>query len=547
MDKLTPYEPGRVDTLSEVKKLKEQELLLLRKKLELKEKLPHLYGMPWYRWAWEFFNSRNRMSYLTAGNQLSKSSSQIRKCIHWATDKSLWAELWPTSLTQPNAFWYFYPTLDVATDEFDLKWKLFLPKDQDDPVYGWKAVWKNGKIDCIEFVSGVTVYFKSYAQNISDLQTGSIYAVFADEEMPLEYWPEIQARLNATDGYFSKVFTATLGLEYWRKVLEGVGDEELHPEADKWCVTLFDCIQYMDGSPSPWTFEKAKRACMRAASNPDSQRAISQCTDFESLQKIVTSLPDPEVQRRILGKFVFIGGKKFEAFRRERNVIPQHPLPKNWLVYSGVDYGSGGESGHPAAMVFVGVSPDLKMGRVFRARRMDGVLTTAQDVLDEYIRVRGTLTPILQTYDWASKDFHTFATRRGIPFQKAEKDQDWGVGTLNTLFKSGMLKVMEGDPELEKLITELLTVKASTLKRDAADDLADSLRYAIMAVPWDWSALDEISFDEEGRLKDPKPKPEKTEIDLRREYVLGSKQDAEYTPDVEMREWDELINGFDEF
>lgn len=531
--------------LDEVRKLKEQELALHREKLRLKESLPHLYGYPWYSWAKEVFESVNRFGLLTAGNQLSKSSTQIRKCIHWATDKSLWPKLWPSSISQPNVFWYFYPTMDVAEEEWQLKWSLFMPRDRDCPVYGWREVRKNNKIYQIEFNSGVTVIFKSYAQSIQDLQTGTIYAVFADEELPLSHFPEIQARLNATDGYFSMVFTATLGQEYWRKSIEGGGDEELHPDADKWQVSLFDCVTYADGSPSPWTFEKIKRACLRAASNPDSQNAIKGCETLTQLQKIVKDLPDPEIQRRIMGKFVFVGGRKFEAFRRERNVSDPHPLPSNWLTYTGVDYGSGGESGHPAAMVFVGVSPDFKMGRVYRARRMDGVLTTAQDVLDEYLRVRGKIVPVLQTYDWSSKDFHTFASRRGISFQKAEKDQDWGVGTLNTLFKSGMLKIYDDDPELEKLITELMTLKATTLKRDAADDLCDALRYAVMAVPWDWSALDEVSFDEEGRLKEPKAKPVKTEIDLRREFHSGGKEQPEYTPDVEMDEWDSLINEFD--
>lgn len=537
----------------EIVTLKQQELLLLQKKLQMKAELPHLYGMPWYNWAHEYFTSKNRKCFLTAGNQLSKSSSQIRKCIHWATAPDIWEELWPGLLTKPNVFWYFYPTSDVAEEEWQLKWSQFMPKGEmkDHPVYGWKEYRKNNKIYSIEFNSGVTVIFKTYAQSVTDIQTGTVYAIFLDEECPLTHWPEIQSRLNASDGYVSMVFTATIGQEYWRKTIEGKGSEELHPDADKWQVTLFQCLRYIDGSPSPWTFEKVKRACARAASDPQAQAEIQRCENLDELQKLVTSLPDTEIQRRILGKFVFAGGLKFETFRRERNTVKRHPLPTNWLVYGSVDYGSGGSDNHPAAMSFLGVSPDFKMGRVFKVRRMDGILTTAQDVLDEYIRVRGKLTPVMQTYDWASKDFHTFAARRGEPFSKAEKDQEWGVTTMNTLFKSGMLKIMveegeesEDGAELEKLITELCTLKSTTNKRDAKDDLCDTVRYNVMAVPWDWSVLDENLVDSVERLKEPKPAPRKSEIDLRREMFFPKQENVDEVA-VEMQEWDDLLNEFD--
>src|SRR3954469_24767637 len=125
----TPTPPVQFPLEDEVRKLKEQELKLMREKLRLKEELPHLYGFPWYIWAKEYFESTNRFCLLTAGNQLSKSSSQIRKCIDWATDKKKWHILWPDSISQPNAFWYFYPTLDVAEEEWQLKWSLFMPKN----------------------------------------------------------------------------------------------------------------------------------------------------------------------------------------------------------------------------------------------------------------------------------------------------------------------------------------------------------------------------------------------------------------------------------
>lgn len=487
------------------------------------------------------------MSFLKAGNQLSKSSSQIRKCIDWATDKSKWEGLWPGSLSTPNLFWYFYPTAAVATEEFELKWSQFLPKGsmKDDPDYGWKETYKSGNIDCITFNSGITVIFKTYAQSTTDIQTGTVYAIFLDEECPLSHWPEIQARAIATDGYISMVYTATLGQEYWRKVGEGEGSNELFPEADKWTVTLFDCLTYADGSPSPWTFEKCRRAVARACSDPANQQAVLQISTLDELVKFTVTLPDSEVQRRILGKFVMVGGRKYESFRRQFNVVAPHPIPSDWLYYGGVDYGSGGESGHPSAVLFIAVSPDFTMGRVVRGRRPDGVPTTSKDLLDIYREVRGDLKVEVQVYDYHCVDFHRYATEAHEPFQKAEKSHELGVPTVNNLFRLKALAIFDDDVELEKLVVELSSLLASTPKNKAKDDLSDVLRYICMAIPWNWKKLDENLVDYDERKKEP---PVIEEVSVREQHrldFLGLSQSKEYTVDDQINEWNGVLNEFD--
>ena len=528
-------------------KLKQHELKLLNIQIKLREELPHKYGMPWYTWAKEYFDSTNRMCFLTAGNQLSKSSTQIRKCIDWATDKTKWKSLWPSSIEGPNLFWYFYPTASVSTEEFELKWSLFLPKGakKDDPIYGWKSYYRNGGIDSIVFNSGVTVIFKTYAQNTADIQTGTVYAMFLDEECPLSHWPEVQARVIATDGYISMVFTATLGQEYWRKTVEGKGGNELFPEAAKWIVTLFDCLTYVDGSPSPWSFEKVKRAVARACIDPYNQQAVIRMDTLEKLKAFTLTLPDAEVQRRILGKFVMVGGRKYEAFRREFNVVDPHPIPSNWLYYGGVDYGSGGESNHPSACVFVAVSPDFTSGRVVRARRADGILTTSKDLLDIYRDVRGDLVMALQVYDYHCVDFHTFATQAQEPFQKANKSHELGVPSVNNLFKMRALAIFDGDSELEKLVAELTSLQQSTTKNRAKDDLCDALRYTIMAIPWNWNELDKNFIDFESKKREPTIITEPTIREQHRLDFLGLGQSQEYTVNDQFTEWNEMHNEFD--
>jgi phage terminase large subunit-like protein len=533
-----------------IKQLKQTELKLLQAQVKLKTELPHLHGFPWYKWAKEFFDSVNPMCFLTAGNQLSKSSSQIRKAIDWATDKRKWQKLWPNAITEPNLFWYFYPTAQVATEEFELKWSLFLPQGdmKKDPVYGWTEHYKSGRvIDSIQFNSGVTIIFKTYAQGTQDIQTGTVYAMFLDEECPLSHWPEIQARVNATDGYVSMVFTATLGQEYWRKTIEGEGSNELFPEADKWQITLFDCMEYADGSPSPWSFEKSRRAVARSCSDPANQQAVLRIESMDELRRFTLTLPDSEVQRRILGKFVLVGGRKYEAFRREYNVCKPHNIPSDWLYYGGVDYGSGGESGHPSACLFVAVSPDFITGRVIRGRRADGVLTTAKDLLDIYRNVRGDLKITRQVYDYHCVDFHTYATQAHEMFEKAEKSHDLGVPTVNNLFKMRALQIFDEDPELEKLIVELVTVQATTNKNKAKDDMCDALRYTLMAIPWNWKLLDETFVDYEARLAEPVAP---VEIPLREKHrldFLNGVGSGDLTVDDDIREWNGLQNEFDTY
>lgn len=163
--------------------------LVLKKKKQMKYELPHLYGWKWYRWARAFFESRNPMSLLVAANQISKSTTQIRKCIHWATHTPMWPELWPNHPI-PQQFWYLYPTSDIATTEFHTKWAPeIMPKrgafikerykeQCDDPLYGWKANYDKKKIHSIDFQSGLTLYFKTYAQNVHALQAGTVHALF---------------------------------------------------------------------------------------------------------------------------------------------------------------------------------------------------------------------------------------------------------------------------------------------------------------------------------------------------------------------------------
>jgi len=506
---------------SDVAILQEKLRLLEQQKL-IEDGLPHLYSFKWYKWARQVFESTNKEIFLVAANQLSKSSTAIRKNIHWATSPDLWPKLWPGlhKNQKPNLFWYFYPNLDTATTEFETKWSdIFLPQGEfkNHPQYGWRAEWEKGFIHSIIFNTGVTIRFKTYSMKSENLQASSVYMVTGDEEMPVEHLPELKARLNATDGYLLSVFTATLGQHHWCMTMEPpTPADERHKGALKLQVSLYDSQFYEDGTPSPWTDEKIARA---KANCPT----------------------EAEVQRRVYGRFVKSHGLKLESFTLEKNMTDPHPLPVSWLNFGGVDPGSGGQSGHPAAMVFIAVSPDYKQGRIFRGWRGDGIPTAASDVLDKYRALRGKLTMTAQAYDWASKDFFTYASRLGESFIPADKGRDAGFGLLNTLFKNGMLKIQRGDPELDKLVQEISSLPMEYDKKKTVDDLVDAMRYAAMAVPWDFSDIEASTKVEDSLREERIPKKEKTELELRREFALGLDESAdEFDIDQEIDFWNDL-------
>lgn len=510
----------------------EAELKELEMQVRLKEGLPHIFGQKFYPWAQRVWESNNREIFVCSANQVGKSSIAIRKNIRLATDPTLWSKFWPGLQPghKPNLFWYFYPTMPVAHTEFETKWEPhFLPRGEfkDHPQYGWKAEFEKGLISKIRFNTGVQIQFKSYSMKVKDLQTASVYHVTSDEELPVEFLPEIAARTNATDGHFLMVFTATLGQMHWQQTMEPANkSDEKHPHALKIQVSLYDSMFFADGTPSHWTKEKINRA-------------IQNCPT------------EAEIQRRVYGRFVKAAGLLYEAFSIEKNMADAHPLPKDWMVFSGVDVGSGGQSGHPAAIVFVGVSPDFKQGRVFRAWRGDGIPTTASDIVEKYRDLKKGLIVTNQTYDFASADFFTVASRLGEPFNPANKKREAGIGLLNTLFKTGMLKVQRDDMELEKLVQELCSIGVENNKRSGKiDDLSDSLRYTVMSIPWNFEGLADTISIEQALGLEKIPPPTKTDAEIRRDYWMGEGDYKSREEDYIQQEfdfWNDLAGASDEY
>lgn len=512
-----PSTEGKIFTEQDLINEKLEELKLLEAKAKLQQLLPHKYGWKLYKWAQEYWDAREKVQLICAANQISKSSTQIRKHIHWATATELWGELWKA---RPYQFWYLYPTRDVAHIEFKKKWEpQFMPRGEyryDHPKYGWKPEFYHNRIFAIHWNSGVSTYFKTYAQDVQDLQTGTVEKLDLDEETPEDLMGELFMRLAATEGYLSAVFTPTLGQEYWRCAIEEIGTkQERFPEAFKRQVSMFDCLYYGDGSKSPWSI-------------PQINRAMNACKS------------QSEIDRRIYGKFIVSEGLKYPSFNRSLNRKPGHILPKDWSVWAGVDIGSGGDDNHPSAIVLLGVSPDLTQARVITGWRGDGVVTTAADVVRKLIAMIKPFPHVRIYYDWASRDFYNIATSMNIVVEPAEKSHVIGEQVLNVLFKNQMLWIYDY-PELDPLCVELSTLKNATPKRQAKDDFVDALRYAAAKVPWNWEA---IRGDLVIKPKEKLVSEEERQIEERKRYWDGTGDDRKLNSvDDEISAWQELLDG----
>lgn len=484
--------------------------------------------MPMYAWQRKIHDSTNRVNLLTAANQVGKSSALIRRAIANCTEEARWEKLWGKGV-KPKQFWYFYPDGNTVEKEVTTKWiPEWLPRGpmQNDPVFGWKLDRKSGTYFSIKFNTGATIYFQFYTKSVTNIQAGTVYEVFVDEELPMDFYDEVMFRLTATGGIFTSGFTPTLNQVFWRQAMEG---NKVLPRALKMCVSMYECLKYDDNTPSRiMTMEKIKEA-------------ESKCKN------------DTERQRRIFGKFITEEGRAYYGFEYDRNVCEPYKIT-GWNVYAGVDYGSGADNesqkrvkNHPAAIIFIAVNAKHTKAAVFKSWRGDNVKTTAGDVFNRYLELRGNMGVIQACYDPAAADFGTIASRNGVNFIKANKARDAGEDLLNTLFKHKMLDIFDDDPENLKLASELTHLMINTnrglYKKD--DDLTDAVRYCAMMIPWDFSEIKTEAIEQLNKVVAKKNWTEEELLEMQIKMRRGEQLPP--LPDESIEGWGELEEEFDEW
>lgn len=479
---------------------------------KFKQELPHIYGYKDFWWSREFWDSTNRYTFLTMSNQSGKSIVSIRKSIRLATDPELWKRAFRKETLvngKPGYGFYFYPSLGIATREFENKWVTqVLPRGdmKNDPKYGWEEEYKDGEIYCIHYKIGTKTYFMSYNMKVQDLQAASPHWVGADEEMPERLWGEISARLLATKGLFSLVCTPTLGEEFWRRVFE----LNKMPDAKVIKATMYDTIKFLDGSPGLRTKEE--------------------------IEEYKAKLPTQrDIDIRVYGKFAKADGLVYPMFDAERLIVEPDTDAHKWPVYCGIDVGSGGHA-HPAAIIFIAVRDDYREARLIKAWRGNrSETTTSVDILRRYQEMKVGLNIVATYYDYQSREFGLQALADGEPVLQAEKSHDLGEAMLNMLFKHGML-LLEKCQEVEDLAVELQNLKRGAKKQDAKDDLIDALRYACVKIPFDTSHIG---------VRTVVKKAEKARFDVtdRRSQLTTTLQESKEFADL----IEERINFWNEF
>ncbi len=202
------------------------------------------------------------------------------------------------------------------------------------------------------------------------------------------------------------------------------------------------------------------------------------------------------------------------------------------------------------------VRPDGKYGIIFKGWRGDGITTASNDIIsmhqemcmDEVVQADGTIKkevtirPVLKSYDWNAKDFFIMSSRAGEGFTPADKRRDAGYGILNTLFKLGMLVVMDGVPELQKLVVELTSLQEGQAKQSAKDDLTDAARYAIMPIPWNFEGVAANKLKEEDAYVDERSESQ-IHFDERRSGQTPKEDDESRSLEDEFEFWQEQLDG----
>ena len=412
-----------------------------------------------YRWQQEFLKTRERLAFITAANQIGKSSTNILKFLNLGWRPELWPEYF--GQRTPKLFLYLYPDKDTATTEFETKWLPYMTQNPKDETYGFKAIYDNRKISKIMFSSGVIINFRFYTQHPKNIQAATADMVGMDEECPQSHWDELMVRTQGTrvlgSGMISQVFTATLGQAYLFDTMERRGTpQEKFKKAYKDQISMYDCIEYADGSPGKYTAQQIEDEIIPTFSSQN------------------------EIDKRVFGRFVKDSGMLY-YFNEKKNTEPYNwEIVKDWQFYVGVDFGSGGVHGHSSAIALVAIDPTWTHVRVVKTYHSQKTRMTQGDLL-EVFKKRFHKYGAFNSFDNAAVDFGQLAARESLPFVAAEKNHEIGVGLLNTILKTGQLKFFSG-PEAgdnQIVIQEFMTIDSDTPKNKRVDDGADAVRYAI--------------------------------------------------------------------
>lgn len=212
---------------------------------------------------------------------------------------------------------------------------------------------------------------------------------------------------------------------------------------------------------------------------------------FERMMKTKETSPD-FYERYIIGKWGAFEGKRFRCWRPEDHLCDPFPIPSQWEVVEGMDYGWA----NPTCVIWIAVDHSGRYYAVAEHYASERPVSWHCDKIRE-IRSGFALAPSSSWLDptaWAQRGEYESPAfefqEYGIHPGKAQNDRPGGWNRVDELLSSRM---SDGKPRLQvfrdrcpNLVRELPSLKI----KDGTDDVEkrndhapDALRYAVMSRP----------------------------------------------------------------
>lgn len=165
----------------------------------------------------------------------------------------------------------------------------------------WEAAYDK-ELRTLHFDNGSFIEFMSYDQDLDKFAGTSRHIIWFDEEPPKDIFTENKLRLLDTGGHWLMTMTPVEGMTwvYDDIYTKALVDPTIH-------VTEVDTTQNPHLNPG-------------------------------QIELVMSGLTDDEIEARVHGKFVQIGGLIYKYFSPENIIDPMIP-PKSWTHLAGLDHG----------------------------------------------------------------------------------------------------------------------------------------------------------------------------------------------------------------
>lgn len=172
----------------------------------------------------------------------------------------------------------------------------------------------------LTLTNGSTVEFMTYEQDLEKFAGTSRHFIHFDEEPPKDIWTECKARLVDTDGKWWITMTPVEGMSW---TFEDIYTPGLKPDNDLIGIIEVDMTE-----------------------NPH--------LDPKAIKKFMDGLSEEEINARIHGTYIQLGGLVYKSFNPDIHVIESFIPPLDWDWYEALDHGYN----NPTAVLWAAVNPD---------------------------------------------------------------------------------------------------------------------------------------------------------------------------------------------